>query len=172
MFSYYLEFLFSIFRLTLMFSFIIYQTWAHVKQTKWLSGKESTLQCRRHKSLEFSLWVGKNPKLEHPLQYPYLEDPWTEEPGKLQSKISQKVIHYWRTEHTNTHINEIKWLKHSKNIFLFRVWYYWITLSLRVTNVSFYMYHHSLCHQSIYKVEYSCLKWVFHHFLWHVLSNW
>ena len=29
--------------------------------------------------------------------------PWTEEPGRLQSMGSQKVRHYWATEHTHTH---------------------------------------------------------------------
>ena len=129
MFSYYLEFLFSIFRLIFMFAFIIYQTWVHIKQIQWLSGKESTCQFRKHKRLEFNLCIGKNhwSRNTHS-NIPTWKIPWAEEPGKLQSKGSQRVVHYWRTEHTNTHISEIKWLKHSKNIFLLRVWYYWITL--------------------------------------------
>ena len=35
----------------------------------------------------------------NPLQYSCLENPWTEEPGGLQFMGSQKVWHYWVTEH-------------------------------------------------------------------------
>ena len=34
----------------------------------------------------------------HPLEYSCWEIPWTEEPGGLQSTVSQRVQHYWLTE--------------------------------------------------------------------------
>ena len=41
------------------------------------SGKEPICQCRRHRRLRFSLWVGKIPWSSkcHPLQYPCLFNP-------------------------------------------------------------------------------------------------
>ena len=38
------------------------------------------------------------------LQYPCLENPWTEEPGELQSIGSQRVGHDLATEHTCTYL--------------------------------------------------------------------
>ena len=55
---------------------------------RWLSGKESTHQCRRH---GFNLWVGKIPwrrKWQGILAW---EIPWTEKPGGLQSMRLQKT---------------------------------------------------------------------------------
>ena len=37
----------------------------------------------------------------NPLQYSCLENPWTEEPGGLQSTGSQRVGHDWATSHTH-----------------------------------------------------------------------
>ena len=44
---------------------------------RWLSGKESTCQCRREKRLGFNPWVRKIPwrRRWQPLQYSYLENP-------------------------------------------------------------------------------------------------
>ena len=51
-------------------------------------GKKSTCQCRRCKRHGFNPWVGKTPwgSLWQPTPV-FLsgEDPWTEEPGELQS---------------------------------------------------------------------------------------
>ena len=50
---------------------------------RWLSSKESTYQCRRHR---FDSWVGKIPWRREWLPTPVLlpgEFPWTEEPGRL-----------------------------------------------------------------------------------------
>ena len=44
---------------------------------KWLSGKESVYQCRRHRRCRFDLWVRKIPGEgnDNPLQYSCLENP-------------------------------------------------------------------------------------------------
>ena len=44
---------------------------------RWLNGKESASQCRRHRRHEFHLWVGKIPWKGNgnPLQYSCLENP-------------------------------------------------------------------------------------------------
>jgi len=50
------------------------------------------MQCRRP---GFDPWVAKIPcrKNDYPLQYSGLENPWTEDPGRLQSMKSQRVGH-------------------------------------------------------------------------------
>ena len=40
----------------------------------------------------------------NPLQCPGMENPWTEEPGELQSMGSQRVGHDWVTEHAQSYI--------------------------------------------------------------------
>ena len=56
---------------------------------RWLSGKNSTCQCRRHR---FDPWVGKIPLEERATTTSILawKIPWTEEPGRLQPMASQK----------------------------------------------------------------------------------
>ena len=44
--------------------------------------------------------------------------PWTEEPGGLQSKVSQRVKHDWVTKHTHTQIYVIVCLYIHKYIFV------------------------------------------------------
>ena len=59
-------------------------------------GKEPTLQCRRHKRQEFDPWVGKIHwrRTRQPLSSTLVwRIPWTEEPGKLQSRGSQRTGH-------------------------------------------------------------------------------
>ena len=48
------------------------------------------------------LGLGRCPGGGHgnPLQYSCLENPWTEEPGRLQSMRLQRVRHDWVTKHT------------------------------------------------------------------------
>ena len=48
----------------------------HYGLPRWLSGKESTCQCRRHQRGEFDPWMGKIPGGENgnPLQYSCLEN--------------------------------------------------------------------------------------------------
>ena len=53
---------------------------------RWLSGKESTCQCKRYKRCRFDPWRGKWPST--PVFLPG-ESPWTKEPGGLQSMGSQ-----------------------------------------------------------------------------------
>ena len=54
--------------------------WVAIPFSRWLSGKESTCQCRRYRKcrrLRFDPWVGKIPwkRKWHSLQYPCLENP-------------------------------------------------------------------------------------------------
>ena len=64
---------------------------------RWLSGKKSSCQCRRHGRHGFDPWVGKIPGggNSNPLWYSCLEIPWTEECGGLQSLGSQRVRRDW-----------------------------------------------------------------------------
>ena len=57
----------------------------------WLSGKESTCQCRRHR---FNPWVRKIPWREDMATHSSFlacEIPWTEESGRLQAMGSQEL---------------------------------------------------------------------------------
>ena len=71
--------------------------------SRWLSGKESTCQCRRCKRLGPSLeWEDPlEEEMEIHSSIVAGEIPWTEEPGGLQSMGSQGVGHI-ETEHVNT----------------------------------------------------------------------
>ena len=67
---------------------------------RWLSGKESTCQCRR---CVFDPWFRKlPPEKEMTTHFGVLawEIPWTEEPGGPQSTWLQRVTHARATEHT------------------------------------------------------------------------
>ena len=65
----------------------------------WLSGEESTCQCRRHR---FDPWIGQIPwrRAWQPAAV-FLpgESPWTEGAGGLQSRGSQRVRHSWARKH-------------------------------------------------------------------------
>ena len=65
---------------------VIGGSWIGLQLPHQLSGKTSTYQCRR---CRFNPWVRK---MGNPLQYSCLENPWTEEPGGLQSIGSQKSL--------------------------------------------------------------------------------
>ena len=68
--------------------------------SRWLSGKESTCQCRR---CRFDPWVGKIPWRGEMATHSSIlawRIPWTEKPGGLQSMGSQRVRHNLTTEHT------------------------------------------------------------------------
>ena len=70
--------------------------------THWLSGKESTCQCRRCRRCRFDLWVRKIPLRRKWQPTPVFlpgQIPWTEEPGGLQSMGSERAGHSWVTEH-------------------------------------------------------------------------
>ena len=59
----------------------------------WLSGKESTCQCRRY---EFNPWVGKTPLEKEMATHSSIlawRISWTEEPDGLQSMGSRRVGH-------------------------------------------------------------------------------
>ena len=60
------------------------------------SGKEHACQCRRRKRHGFDPWVRKIPpekKMSTHSSILAWEIPWTEEPGKLQSIVLQRVGH-------------------------------------------------------------------------------
>ena len=62
------------------------------------SGKEPTWQCRRYKRCGFNPWVGKIPLEKDMATHSSIlawRIPWTEEPGGLQSIVSQGVRHNW-----------------------------------------------------------------------------
>ena len=65
---------------------------------RWLSGKESTCQCRKHRRCRFDPWVRKNP-LEEGEQLTPVFLPrkilWTKKPCELWSMGSQRVGHNW-----------------------------------------------------------------------------
>ena len=79
----------------------------HLSQVNWLisfsviagaSGKEPASQNRRHKRHRFDPWIGKIPwrRAWQPTpEFLPRESPWMEEPGKLQSIMSQRVGHDW-----------------------------------------------------------------------------
>ena len=74
---------------------------------RWLRGKESACQGRRHR---FNSWGRKIPwRRKWQLTPVFLprEIPWTAEPGGLQSIGSQKVRHGLATEHEHIYITYI-----------------------------------------------------------------
>ena len=78
-----------------------------------LSGKKkSACQCRR---CRFNPWVRKIPwsrQWQPTLVFLPGESPWTEEPGRLQSMMSQKVRQDWEHAHVHTHTHtHTHWLE-------------------------------------------------------------
>ena len=77
-------------------------------------GKEHACQWRRHKSCRFDPWVRKIPwrsGWRPTLVFLPGESPWTEEPGGLQSKESQRVKHIWSNlaqQHGNSTFNNLR----------------------------------------------------------------
>ena len=70
---------------------------------KWLSGKESACQCRRHERPRFNPWVRKIPwrRKEQPSSVFWPgESHGHRACRRLQSMGSQRVRHNWATEHT------------------------------------------------------------------------
>ena len=80
---------------------------------RWLSGKESACQCRRHRDVCLIPEMGRFPGVGNgnPLQYSCLEIPWIEEPGGLQSMGSQRGRSDWSHTHTHTHTHGCYMLK-------------------------------------------------------------
>ena len=62
---------------------------------QWLRGKESFCNAGASGDTDSIPVSGRSPAGGHsnPLQYSCLEDPWTEEPGRLQSIGLQRVGH-------------------------------------------------------------------------------
>ena len=81
----------------------------------WLSGKESACQRKSRKRHRFIPGPGRSPGAGEgsPLQYSFLGNPWTEEPGRLQSvhgvAKSQTGLSPWAHSHnernTRPHIH-------------------------------------------------------------------
>ena len=70
---------------------------------RWVSGKESTCQCRRP---GFNPWIEKNPwRMATYSSILSWKIPWTKEPGRLQSMGLQRIGDDLATEcmHTHTH---------------------------------------------------------------------
>ena len=71
---------------------------------KWLSGKESACQCRRHRRGRFDPWVGKIPGGENgnPLQCSCLENPMDR--GVWRATVHKGHKESDTTEHAQRHI--------------------------------------------------------------------
>ena len=66
------------------------------------SSEEPSYQCRRLERLGFDLWVGKiasRRAWQPSLVFLPGESPWTEEPGGLPSRVSQRVRRDWACTH-------------------------------------------------------------------------
>ena len=88
------------------FYFIFIQV---VRFPRWLSGKKSACQYKRHRDVCLIPEMGRFPGVGNgnPLQHSCLETPWIEEPGGLQSMESQRGRSDW--SHTYTHTDAICW---------------------------------------------------------------
>ena len=85
-------------RVSFSFSLICHQ----LGLPRWLSGKESTCQCRRHWRRRLDPW--EEPLEEEMAAHSSIlawKFPWTEEPGGLQSTGSQRVKHDWALTHSD-----------------------------------------------------------------------
>ena len=77
--------------------------------TSWLSGKEPTCQCMRHKKHRFDSWIWRFPGggNGNPPQYSCLENSMDihgqKSPWWAQFMGSQRVRHDWTQTHTHTH---------------------------------------------------------------------
>ena len=84
---------------------------------RWLSDKEPTCQCRRHKSHWFNPWVRKIPLEKEIVTHSSIlawEIPWTEEPGGLQSMGSHRAGHDWA--HTGiSSLSSVQSLRHVRH---------------------------------------------------------
>ena len=71
---------------------------------RWLSDKESACQCQKTQEMQVLSLGQEDPLEEKMATYSSIawEIPWTEEHGRLQSVVSQRVGHDWAT---NTHIH-------------------------------------------------------------------
>ena len=68
----------------------------HLGLPRWLSGKESSCQCRRHRRHGFDSLSRENPLEEEMATQSSIlawKIPWTEESGGLQSIGSQRLRH-------------------------------------------------------------------------------
>ena len=85
--------------------------WSHMLSRRlpwWLSGKESTCQCRRR---GFDPWVEKISRRRKMANHSCIlgwEVPWTEEPGRLQSMGSQRVGHNLATKQQQQKYSKFK----------------------------------------------------------------
>ena len=66
---------------------------------RWLSGKESACQCRRHRRWGFKPWVGKNPWRRKWQHVPVSMPGKSQGQRRLQSMGLQRVGHNWAYTH-------------------------------------------------------------------------
>ena len=87
--------------------FFVVWVWKTVKWglgwfSQGTSSKEPSYRCRRLERLRFDLWVGKiasRRAWQPSLVFLPGESPWTEEPGGLLSRVSQRVRRDWARTH-------------------------------------------------------------------------
>ena len=73
---------------------------------RWLSGKTSAANEGHAGDAGLILGSGRSPggRNGNPLQYPFLGNLWTEEPGRLQPLGSQRLRHHWA--HMNIYLHQ------------------------------------------------------------------
>ena len=84
-----------------------------IRRQRWHSGKESTCWCRSCKRCGCDPWVGKIPwnrKWQPTPVFLPEKIPWTEEPGGLQFKGSQRDRHNLATQRQQQNMIGNKWL--------------------------------------------------------------
>ena len=77
--------------------------WRKQGLPRWLTGKESACQGRRHRRCRFKTQGQEDPLEEQMATHSGIlawEIPWTEEPGGLQSMGSERLRHNWAPTHT------------------------------------------------------------------------
>ena len=85
---------------------------------RWHTGKDSSCQCKRHKTLSWIPGLGRSSGVENgnPCSILAWKAPWTKEPGGPQSIGLQRVGHHWAHTHTHTHTHKgLSILSLSKN---------------------------------------------------------
>ena len=109
---------------------------------RWHTGKDSSCQCKRHKTLSWIPGLGRSSGVENgnPCSILAWKAPRTKEPGGPQSIGLQRVGHHWAHTHTHTQrfINIIPFKEPGLNfidffgLYLFLLWslqflsFYWL----------------------------------------------
>ena len=104
-----------------------------IRLPTWHSGRKPAFQCRRCKRHRCDAGLipglGRCPRVGNgsPLQYSWLKNSLTEEPGRLQSMGLQKVRHVWVRAHMHTYTHTrmhilISLLLFSTKTFMTSIW--------------------------------------------------